>query len=126
MKRKKTMKSKTKTVAATKKGSKSVSRKSADKKPYVYSSTIWKAVGGGFSNPGERRIVHVGKYKVMLSRAQRLDQYGNPVHTASVIRKDGTVGGTYRSNGSASLTVSRALEKEGVETKRKRIQRKKK
>ena len=85
--------------------------------PYVRSSTVWNAVGGGFSNPGKSRVVKVGNYKVLLSRAQHLDRYGNPVHTASVIRKDGSIGGTYRANGSAALIVSRALAKEGIETK---------
>lgn len=39
------------------------------KKPFVYRDTIWNSVGGGFSNPGETRIVKIGKHKVLVSRA---------------------------------------------------------
>ena len=83
--------------------------KKEKRKPFVYYTTIWKNIGGGLSNPGESKVCKVGKYKLLLSRAQRLDYYGNPVHTASVISKDGSICGTYRGNGSASLIAEEAL-----------------
>ena len=96
--------------------SKSVT-KSNKTTPYVNSSTIWKSVSGGFSNPGESKVCKVGKYKVLVSRGDRLDRYGNPVHTATLFNKDGSLGESYRSNGSASLVVSRALKRNGIDTK---------
>ena len=101
---------KTATVAATR-------TKTAKQAPYVNSSTIWKSVGGGFSNPGESKVCKVGKYKVLVSRGDRLDRYGNPVHTATLINKDGSLGASYKSNGSASLVVLRALKRNGIDTK---------
>lgn len=94
-------------------------------KPYVRYSTIWKNVGGGFSNPGEQKLLNVGKHKVVLSRSEKLDRYGNPVHTAFVVNKDGSTGKPYRSNGSASLVVSKALKNVGVSTKYNRSKREK-
>lgn len=88
------------------------------RKPFVHYSTIWKSVGGGFSNPGESKVCKVGKHKVLVSRADRLDYYGNPVHTATVIRKDGSMGATCRSNGSATFTVEKALQRSGIDVKR--------
>ena len=87
------------------------------RKPYVRSSTVWNSVGGGFSNPGESKIFQVGKYKVLVSRAERLDRFGNPVHSATLINKDGSLGKSYKSNGSANFVVSKALKLNGVETK---------
>lgn len=92
--------------------------KNAKRKPFVYYTTIWKSVGGGLSNPGESKVCKVGKHKLLLSRAQRLDYYGNPVHTASVIYKNGSVGATCRSNGSATFTVEKALQRSGIDVKR--------
>lgn len=96
-------------------------RKSAPKakRPYVYYDTISKSVRGGFSNPGERRICNVGKHKVLVERADRLNRYGNPVHTATVIDKNGRLGASYRSSGNAALVVSEALKRNGVDTKRR-------
>ena len=88
------------------------------KKPYVHRQTIWKSVGGGFSNPGESKICKVGRHKVLVSRADRLDRYGNPIHTATLINKDGSLGKSYKSNGSATLTVSKALLLNGIDTKK--------
>ena len=88
-------------------------------KDFVYDTTVWNAAGGGFSNPGQSKVLRVGKHKVLLTRSQRLDYYGNPVHTATVSRPDGSFGPAFRSNGSASLTVSRALQRAGIETKKK-------
>lgn len=93
------------------------------KKPFVKSDTIWKSVGGGFSNSGEKKVCKVGKYSVLVERAERLDRYGNPVHTATVINKDGTMGKSARTNGNATLAVSQALKKCGVETKYPRYKR---
>lgn len=87
------------------------------KSSYVHYSTIWKSVGGGFSNPGESRVCKVGKHKVLVTRSQRLNKYGNPVYTANVINKNGAVSSTYRGSGSATLIVSNALKKSGVSTK---------
>ncbi len=87
-------------------------------KPYVYYDTIWKGVGGGLSNPGESRICKVGKHTVLLSRANKLDRYGNPIHTASLIKGGRTVGYSAKSNGSATLVVSNMLSKNGIDTKR--------
>lgn len=91
--------------------------KKVQKKPYVRYSTIWKSVGGGFSNPGQSKLVKVGKYRVLLERKKRLDSYGNPVHTAYVVDRNGGVSGSYTSNGSAANVVSNALKRSGVETK---------
>lgn len=87
------------------------------KKPYVMDKTIQKNVGYGFSYPGESKVCKVGKYKVLVSRAERLDRYGNPVHTATLINKDGTLGASARGNGNASIIVSNVLKKNGVDTK---------
>lgn len=86
--------------------------------PHVKYSTIWKAVGGGFSNPGESKVCKVGNHKVLVSRAEKLDRYGNPIHTATVIKKDGSLGASHKSTGSATMVVSQALWKNGIETKR--------
>ncbi len=96
------------------------------KRPYVQYATIWKSVGGGFSNPGEEKTFKVGSHKVRLKRSERLNLYGNPIHTATVINKDGTEGGSYRGTGSATMIVSKALKINGVETKHKQIFPKKK
>ena len=87
------------------------------KRAYVFRSTIWKSVGGGFSNPGQAKVVKVGKHKVLISRNTRLDRYGNPVHTATLIKKDGSLGKSYKSNGSATMVVSKALSLNGIDTK---------
>lgn len=86
-------------------------------KPYVQRTTIWNSVGGGFSNPGESRIFKVGKHKVLLTRGERLDKYGNPIHTATVIQKNGALGNSYRGSGSATNIVAGALQKNGIEVK---------
>ena len=87
------------------------------KKPYVFRSTIWNSVGGGFSNPNESKVCKVGKHKVLLTRANKLDRYGNPVHSATLIKKYGSLGKSYKSNGSATYVVSKALKINGIETK---------
>ena len=92
-------------------------KKTTATKPYVKRDTIWKSVGGGLSNPGQSKICKVGQHKVLLTRADKLDRYGNPVHTATVINKDGSLGESYRSNGDAAIVVSEALKKSGIETR---------
>lgn len=93
-------------------------------KPYVYKDTIWSKVGGGFSNPGESKIVNIGKHKVLVSRADRLDRYGNPVHSATYVNKDGSLGKSARSNGNATLVVSDCLKKNGINVKYNNLQSK--
>ena len=87
------------------------------KKPFVRYSTIWNAVGGGLSYSNESRICRVGKHKVLLNRSKYLNKYGNPVHTATVINNDGSVGSSYRGSGSATLIVGKALNKNGIAVK---------
>jgi hypothetical protein len=91
--------------------------KTKKQKPYVRRSTIWKAVAGEFSNPGQGKLCRIGRHKVLVTRSERLNKYGNPVHTATVVKPDGSFGASHRSAGSATLIVSRALEKNGVATK---------
>ena len=89
----------------------------AARTPYVKRQTIWKSVGGGFSNPGETKICKIGDHKVLLTRSDKLNKYGNPIHTATVINKDGSLGMSVRSTGSATMIVSQALKKSGIDTK---------
>ncbi len=105
-----------------------VKKTTKERKPYVKYSTVWNSVGGGLNNPGESKLVKVGKHKILLSRAEKLDRYGNPVHTATLINKDGTVGASYRSNGHATFTTAAALNKNGIEVKKtkKTVKRSKK
>lgn len=99
-------------------------KKQSAKKSFVYDTTIWNSVGGGFSNPNEKRVCNVGKHKVLVERSMYLNKYGNPVHTATLINNDGTMGRSYRSAGNASMVVSEALKRNGIYTKR-RLQKKK-
>lgn len=86
--------------------------------PYVNYRTLWNSVGGGLSSPGASRVCTVGKHKMLVTRDQKLDCYGNPVHTVSVIRPDGTTGRSYRTNGSATLACEQALKAEGIQVRR--------
>ena len=81
---------------------------------FVYRKTIWNKVGSGFSNPNQSKVFKIGKHKVLLSRSARLDRYGNPVHTATLIKSNGQVGNSYRSNGNATLVVSKMFVKNGI------------
>lgn len=94
------------------------------RKPFIFRDTIWKSVGGGLSNPGQTKVCKVGKHKILLTRANKLDKYGNPVHTATYINKDGTPGISVKSNGSATLCVSNLLKRKGIETKYKKPNKK--
>ena len=89
-------------------------------KPFVYHSTVWKNVGGGLSNSGESKICKVGKHKLLLTRSVYLDRYGNPVHTAALINRDGTMGASYKSNGSATFIAEKALNRNGIDVKRRK------
>lgn len=105
---------------------KKVAKKKATKprKPYVQRATVWKAVGGGLNYPGEKKVCKVGRHKVLVERHERLDYYGNPVHTVSVLNRDGTVKAHYTSNGGADFTAEGALKRAGIETKRKPLTKK--
>ena len=94
--------------------------KKRNRKPFVYSTTVWNNVGGGLSYPNETKLCKVGKHKVLLTRSKYLNQYGNPVHTATYIHKGGMPGRSYRSTGSASLVVSNLLRKQGIDVKRRK------
>ena len=87
------------------------------RQPYVKYETVWNAVGGGLNTPGESKVCRVGKHKVLLERSSKLNKYGNPVHTATVINEDGSLGDSYRGAGSATLIAGKALEKSGVKVK---------
>ncbi|MBQ8872864.1 MAG: hypothetical protein IJ032_02830 [Clostridia bacterium] len=89
----------------------------AKSKHFVYRKTIWKNVGGGLSYGGQSKLCNVGGHKLLVERSKRLDKYGNPVHTVSVLDRDGSIVAFARSNGSATLTASKALKKVGIETK---------
>lgn len=91
--------------------------KATKRKPYVYNSTIWKSVGGGFSNLGESKVFKVGKYKVLVSRDDKLNYSGYPAHTATIINDDGSLGVSYKSPCSASLSVAGALKRNGIDIK---------
>ena len=93
--------------------------------PYVNYQTLWKGVGGGLSNPGESRVCKVGKHRILVSSSQRLNYYGNPVHTVSVIRPDGTVGRAYRTSGSATTACEQALKSEGIQVRHRTAPRRK-
>lgn len=121
-KKKTTLKAKKPTVKAQAPKKKKTTKAPVKKqttKPYVQYSTIWKGVGGGFSNPGETKICKVGAHKVLVKRGNTLDKNGNPRHTVTYINKDGSLGQSYTGTGSATLIASKALAKSGVETKHK-------
>ena len=84
---------------------------------YVNYKTIFNSVGGALSNPNESKICKIGKHKVFLTRLPKLNKYGNPVHSATYIHKDGSLGPTYKSVGSATLVVSGALRRVGIFTR---------
>ncbi len=87
-------------------------------KPYVHYDTVWKGIGGGLSNPGESRVCKVGKYQVLLTRGEKLDSYGNPIHTACLVKKGKTVGRSAKSNGYVPFIVSKMLNRNGIEVKK--------
>lgn len=82
-------------------------------KSFVYNDTIRKNVRE-LSYPAESQLCNVGKHKVVVTRSERLDYYGNPVYTATVLDREGGTLGSYRSNGSAALVVQGALKRSGV------------
>ena len=85
-----------------------MAKKVQKRKPFVYYDTVWKNVGGGSSIPGDTKFCNVGRHKVVVSRGEYLNRYGNPVYTASVLGDDGQVRATSRSSGSATMVVSNA------------------
>ena len=96
------------------------------KKDFIYYNTASKSVwkGGGY-NPGESRVCKVGKHKVILTRAERLDRFGNPVYIGTVLKKDGSSGKPYKTNSSPTGAAIGALHGEGVLTKYSNTRRKK-
>ena len=87
-------------------------------KPYVHSSTVRKNVGGGTVNPGQSKVVRIGKHKLLISRDGNSRRNGSPMHTVTLIKKDGSLGVSYRNNGTASLVASIALRRNGIDVKR--------
>lgn len=100
------------------------------KKPFVWYKTVWNSVMDVANKPGESATVKVGKHKVKLERSENLNKYGNPVHTATVYNKDGSIASSYRGTGGQHLVTTNALHKAGIEVKRHKpdyfIRRKKK
>ena len=84
---------------------------------FVFAKTVWNSVGGGFSNPGESKIIKVGKHKVLVSRANKLNKYGNPIHSATLVNSNGSLGKTYKSSGSATLVASECLKRNGIDVR---------
>ena len=87
------------------------------KKPWVRRSTVWQSVGGGLSYPGEQKICKVGKHKVLLVRSEKLNRYGNPVHTATLSDRHGRLGRSHRGTGSATMIAEEALRRNGIDVK---------
>lgn len=87
------------------------------KKKYVYRKTIWNKVGGGLSSPNEKKLVTIHGKKILIERAPRLNYYGNPVHTVSIINNNGQVIKSTKGAGSTTLLVSELLKKVGITTK---------
>ena len=88
-----------------------------NERPYIYQKTAWKAIGGGFCNPKESKVIHVGRYKVRVVRSEYLNFYGNPIHTATYINTDGTDGRVYRSTAPAYVVVCECLKRNGVDVR---------
>ena len=83
---------------------------------YVQYSTISDSVGSKTFKPGELKVCNVGKHKVIVQKHDRLDRNGKPIHTAAVLKSDGSLHPSHTGN-SINTTVSRALGKSGVKTK---------
>lgn len=90
----------------------------AKKEKYVRYQTITNATKGGLPSSGQSKVLRVGSNKVLLSRAEKLDKYGNPVYTASLIKNNGNVESSSKVVGNAELAIERALNKGGIDTKR--------
>lgn len=87
------------------------------KTSYVRDTTIRKNVPTTLNNPGETQICRVGSRRLLLTRGDRLDRYGNPVYTATLMHGNGQLGKSHRSNGSAHYAVTGALKKNGIDVK---------
>ena len=115
---------------ATKPKTAKVNKTAKPKRPFVWYKTLWNSVMGVANSPGESATVKVGKHKVKLQRSENLNKYGNPVHTATVYNKDGSIASSYRGTGGQHLVTTNALHKAGIEVKRHKpdyfIRRKKK
>ena len=84
---------------------------------FVKYSTIKKSVPGALSYPNQSFTCSVGKHKVSVTRASKLDRHGNPVYTANVLGSRGNVISSHRTNGNCHTAVSGALKKAGIKTK---------
>lgn len=91
------------------------------RRPFVWYKTVWNSVMKVANNPGESATVNVGKHKVKLERSENLNKYGNPVHTATVYNKDGTIASSYRGTGGQHLVTTNALHKAGIDVKKHKI-----
>ena len=96
---------------------KKVAKKKAPRKPYVQYLTLSKAVGGGLLYPCEKKLSKVGKHQVLVERGQYLNKYGNPIHTVSILTRNGTVAASCKGVGDPALLTSKALKKMGIDTK---------
>ena len=81
---------------------------------YVYQSTIKKNVPYSINNPGETIRVKVGAHRLKVTRADRLDRYGNPVYTATVLGRSAPRNASYKTNGHVQHAVQGALWASGV------------
>lgn len=91
------------------------------RRPFVWYKTLWNSVMGVANSPGESATVKVGKHKVKLQRSENLNKYGNPVHTATVYNKDGSIASSYRGTGGQHLVTTNALHKAGIDVKKHKI-----
>lgn len=91
------------------------------RRPFVWYKTLWNSVMGVANSPGESATVKVGKHKVKLQRSENLNKYGNPVHTATVYSKDGSIASSYRGTGGQHLVTTNALHKAGIDVKKHKI-----
>ena len=86
-----------------------------ESKPYVQAATIWDNVEMP-NNPGESKILKIGKHKTLLTRGERLDRNGNPTYTATLIHKNGKMGKAAKSC-YPSTAVAATLKENGVDIK---------
>lgn len=91
------------------------------RRPFVWYKTVWNSVMKVANSPGESATVKVGKHKVKLQRSENLNKYGNPVHTATVYNKDGSIASSYRGTGEQHLVTTIALHKAGIDVKKHKI-----
>ena len=111
---------KRKTAAPKKSTVKKATRKvTKAKKRFIFDKTISKSIrqNGLVPNyPNEKRTGKIGSFKVSVTRANRLNYYGNPVYSAYVedtkTKKTG-----YSKSDNHSVAISSAIKKTGVNIK---------